>query len=73
MNKKDSHIPKVIMHESLSDITTPPENPNQLLHKLLEDNGLVLTVSAISDNNYIEGAGYVLTDKPLLVVTAKYK
>lgn len=55
-------------------IEAPLENPNQLLHRLLEENNLNLTVTALSDSNpFIENTGFVLTDKPLLVVTASYK
>lgn len=55
------------------DINTPPD-PNDLLQTFLKENNLVLTVSAISDNNsYISKQGFILTDKPLLLVSVKYK
>ena len=53
---------------------TPPTDPNELLQTFLKDNNLVLTVSAISDNNsYVVGQGFILTEKPLLVIKVKYK
>lgn len=49
-------------------------DPNELLNTFLNENNLVLTTSAISDNNsYIQGKGFVLTKSPLLVVGAEYK
>ena len=53
-----------------------PLEPNELLNSFLEDNNLVLTVTAVTQeggNSYIKGQGFVLTDKPLLLVTAKNK
>lgn len=54
------------------DVPQKPD-PNQLLHDLLEANNLKLTLSALNDANPFVGTGFVLTDKPLLVVGATYK
>lgn len=60
--------------KSAETITHVTADPNQLLNTFLTENNLLLTVDALSDgNSYIEGKGFVLTDKPLLIITAKYK
>lgn len=48
--------------------------PNVHLHQFLNDNGYELSVDALTEKNpFLEGRGFVLTDKPLLVVTVKKK
>ena len=49
------------------------EEPNKLLHRLLTDNNLKIKVAALSEENPFIGNGFVLTDRPLLVVKAEYK
>lgn len=55
-------------------VSTPRVDSNTLLNSFLVENNLILEVSAISDDNsYVEGKGFVLTDKPLLIVSARYR
>lgn len=64
--KKSSPKPEVV--------STPRVDSNTLLNSFLVENNLILEVSAISDDNsYVEGKGFVLTDKPLLIVSARYR
>lgn len=50
------------------------EDPNRLLYRLLEENNLKIDVTALDETNpFIDGKGFVLTERPLLIVTAKYK
>ncbi len=59
--------PQVTTGEILPD-------PNEHLHKFLQENNYQLDVTALSDKNpFIAGGGFVLTDKPLLVVTVTRK
>lgn len=49
-------------------------DPNILLNDFLNAHGLTISVSALTnDNAFIEGKGFVLTDKPLLIISAQYK
>jgi len=65
--------PKKAETVKLVEPTTKPD-ANDLLNTFLNDNDITLKVSAISDqNSYVPGQGFVLTDKPLLVVSAIYK
>lgn len=51
-----------------------PDDPNAHFHQWLTLNNYEVSVDALSDKNpYLEGKGFVLTDKPLLVVTIKKK
>lgn len=69
MDKRKSNPTKTLL-----EVTAHTTDPNELLNAFLVDNKLVLSVTAISDeNSYIKGQGFVLTDRPLLVVTATYK
>lgn len=55
---------------------TPRIDPtaNTLLFNFLHENNLKLVVTALDQENpFVEGAGFVLTTKPLLVVKAEYK
>jgi len=55
-------------------VSAPRVDSNTLLNSFLVENNLILEVSAISDDNsYVEGKGFVLTDKPLLIVSARYR
>lgn len=64
--KKGSPKPQVV--------DAPRVDSNTLLNSFLIENNLILEVSAISDDNsYVEGKGFVLTDKPLLIVSARYR
>ena len=59
------------IHDKLAPVE---KDPNELLKTFLKDNNLVLNVSAISDDNsFVAGRGFVLTEKPLLVISVKYK
>lgn len=54
--------------------TGTPTDPNIHLYQWLIDNNYELSVDAMSDKNpFLDGKGFVLTDKPLLVVTVKKK
>lgn len=49
-------------------------DPNTHLHQWLRDNNYQIQVEALTENNpFVDGKGFVLTDKPLLVVTVKKK
>lgn len=51
-----------------------PQDPNLHLHEWLKENNYQIKVEALTENNpFLEGKGFVLTDKPLLVVTVKKK
>lgn len=51
-----------------------PTDPNIHLYQWLSDNNYELSVDAMSEKNpFLDGRGFVLTDKPLLVVTVKKK
>lgn len=51
-----------------------PSDPNTHLNQWLTDNNYEITVEALTEHNpFLEGKGFVLTDKPLLVVTVKRK
>jgi len=53
---------------------TTPLDPNTAFNKWLTDNNYEVSVDALSDKNpFLEGKGFVLTDKPLLVITVKKK
>jgi hypothetical protein len=57
-----------------TETTKPRVDPNQLLFTLLKEHKLKLSVSALSQENpFIENKGFVLTEKPLLVVSAAYE
>lgn len=69
MDKKKITPQKPVLSQNPSKV-----DPNDLLQEFLKNNNLVLSVSAIdSDNSYIAKQGFLLTDKPLLVVSVKYK
>lgn len=48
--------------------------PDAHLQQFLKENNYELSVDALTNENpYLEGKGFVLTDKPLLVITVKKK
>lgn len=49
-------------------------DPNQHLFQFLQENGYQLKVEALSNENpFIDNKGFVLTDRPLLVVSVSRK
>lgn len=68
----DDKLPKANVTPKTS--TDTPQDPNAHFHQWLTENKYAVSVDALSDTNpYLEGKGFVLTDKPLLVVTIKKK
>lgn len=57
--------------------TTPEKTtltPDAHLQQFLTENNYELSVDALTNTNpYLEGKGFVLTDKPLLVISVKKK
>lgn len=65
---------KITPQKTVPTLNPVKVDPNDLLQQFLKENNLVLSVSAIdSDNSYIAKQGFVLTDRPLLIVSVKYK
>lgn len=53
---------------------TSPIEPNIHLYQFLNDNNYELSVGALTNTNpFIDGKGFVLTEKPLLVVSVRRK
>ena len=53
---------------------TTPIDPNIHLYQFLNDNDYEINVEALTAANpFIEGAGFVLTEKPLLVIKVTKK
>lgn len=51
-----------------------PDDPNAHFQQWLTMNNYELSLDALSDKNpYVEGKGYIFTDKPVLVMTIKKK
>lgn len=48
-------------------------NPNELLYKFLKENKITLDVQATETGVSYTGDGFVLNDKPLVKVVAKYE
>lgn len=49
-----------------------PTDPNDHFNQWLIENKYKVSIEALTDKNpYLKGKGYVLTDKPLLVVTIR--
>lgn len=46
---------------------------NTLLFRFIKDNNIALNVEVLDEQASFAGDGFVLTDKPLLKITAKYK
>jgi len=72
---------KVMQNEELiTPATVAEEQPtpeihvdaNQLLYTFLKNNNLRLTVEVFEGENPYVGDGFILTDKPLLKIVAKY-
>lgn len=76
MSKRGSFNPPVeILPDTMVDIgPINKPNPNELLNQFLQDNNLKLTVAALDQENpFVPNRGFVLTEKPLLVVSVEYK
>lgn len=50
-----------------------PADPNAHFKQWLEMNNYTYSLDALNNNQYLEGKGFVFTDKPLLVMSIKKK